>query len=646
MSSGTANFPGVREVMGRYYGFAELVASGDEMYRAFKEQAIAYTMSPGLNIPLHLFTGGLSDHWRVADDDDDGTINVYATGGTTYPPFATLVNHLGEMVTFNPSPATSPEVGIEVPDDDTWYSIIVRAAWVTRGRGQLTLASGSAAVTGSGTAFARMVAKDDIPTGLFKQPTKIRIASGGSNDGDYQVKTIASETSITLASNAAATETVNEGDWYEIGYWYDGITPTSEAAYQRLVPEFELVDVVVSANDGEYTLCDVKRDSGATPECTFKDRRPESRRTPMPWFPERFLALHGACEVLNIGMGGIVDEYEGSYEIGAIRSSLESDAGEYVTALDVDGRYVYYATWDGAAAHLYRADRYLENPTEITLTTSTSEIVSLRADGVYLVIAYGQKVELFALVSLESQWLYDHGAAVYDVAITGDVVLLVGTTGTGTKHARAIGVSDGLQVWSYNHGAALYSVTTDCKNAYVGGAAGTGGDHIRALLCSDGSEVWSYTATHALDRGNALAVNRQALYYVTGHDYCGALGLVLGNEIATFTELNWQIMEKVCVDDRFVYLAIEDTGSGGADRRVVALDPTTLSPLWSTAVTTEGVAFTAIAADGVAVFAGLEANSSTDTIAARFVCHRGARACTRVGNDDRSFQRQLVVFPP
>jgi hypothetical protein len=167
--------------------FADIVAMGDEPYRAQKEAVIGRTFQPGLVIPIAVFTGHLDTHWLVSDDDDDGTVNVSAVGSMDYPPFACLVNHKGEVVTYNPSPATSPELAEAVPDDGVWYSVVVRAAWVTRGRGRLTLASGSAAVVGSGTAFARMVAQDDIPVPpLLNQPTKIRIASGGSNDGDYR----------------------------------------------------------------------------------------------------------------------------------------------------------------------------------------------------------------------------------------------------------------------------------------------------------------------------------------------------------------------------------------------------------------------------------------------------------------------------
>jgi hypothetical protein len=646
VASGTADVPGLREALGRYLTFADVVAMADEPYRAQKEAVIGRTFQPGLVIPIAVFTGHLDTHWLVSDDDDDGTVNVSAVGSMDYPPFACLVNHKGEVVTYNPSPATSPELAEAVPDDGVWYSVVVRAAWVTRGRGRLTLASGSAAVVGSGTAFARMVAQDDIPVPpLLNQPTKIRIASGGSNDGDYSVKTITSDTAITLTTNAAATETVAEGDWYEIGYWITDASPTSEAAYQRLVPEFEIVDVVATPDDGDYVLCDVMRDSGSTPQCTFRDRRAENRWIPLPWSPEQFSSLDGAAAVLLPGHRGIIGEDESGRVIGSVRTTLESDAGEYVSAIDTSGQYVVYATWDGSAAKLYRADRYLANPEEITLTSSTSEVKSLRTDGAFIAVAYGQKVELFTHTTMESLWVYDHGATVYDVALSGEAVFLGGAVGTGTKDTRAIELATGLELWSYTHGATVYSVTTDCNQVYIGGGAGTSTKHIRALACSDGTVAWSYEAPAALDRPNALCVDRSRLYYVVYDDTIYSLGIVLGNEIASFTELNWQKFTAVCVDERFLYAAIADSDSGPAVRRVVAFDPGQLTPVWTSTVTGDNVAFKAIATDGCAVFVGLEDNGAASDIAARLVSARGSRIGLRVDPQATyDFQRQLVIF--
>jgi len=619
----------------------------DEPYRALKESVIGRTFRPGLVLPVNLFTGMLDTQWLVADADDDGTLNISGVGAITYPPFASFVDTDGVMVTYNPSPSTTPEVGIVVPDDNTWRSVVVRAAWTTRGRGRLTLTSGSATITGAGTAFARMSALADIPAGLLKQPTKIRIDSGGANDGDYSVNTVASETSLTITENMAATETVNEGDWYEVGYWYSTATPTSDAAYQRAVPEFELVTLVVTPATGDYVLCDVKRDSGSTPECTFRDRRAENRWMATPYVPEVFPSLEGAAAILPVSFAGVLNENEAAFKPGEIRVQIDSDAGEYVTGIDSSARYVAYATWDGAAAKLYRASRLLADAEEITLTTSTSAPVAVKADGRYIVIAYGQKVECFDHDTLESLWVYDHGGTVSDLALGLDEVYLCGLVGTGTKYVRAITLSTGLVLWSYNHGAAVYAITTDGVQVYIGGGTGTGSKEIRALLATDGSVVWSIAASDPVLRRGAVCCNDRAVYYVLDGNTIYSANPVTGATVATYTESNWQAFQVVTADDAYVYAGIADVPGGPGNRRVVAFERVTLNPIWSSTLTIDTVDNLAIAADGAGVFVAIGVTGATDLTAARLATIRGARTVTRSSpGSTYGHQRQLVVLSP
>lgn len=223
-----------------------------------------------------------------------------------------------------------------------------------------------------------------------------------------------------------------------------------------------------------------------------------------------YTSLTTAWDALVAGQAATVFEDD-----SGAPTTYSASTGAQVGCLATDGRYL---VWAAATGNPVVASRDTPGTTIRTLTrTSTGANRAVVIVGDLVLLAYGQRAELFRLSTGASLWVYDHGAAVNDVAIYDLSAYLVGASGTGTITAREIALVNGVQLSSYNHGAALHSVWADAGGIYIGGLAGTGGAHLRGFaLGSISSPAWSTILTAAL--GDSGLIRGDDLRLVAGVD--------------------------------------------------------------------------------------------------------------------------------
>lgn len=206
-----------------------------------------------------------------------------------------------------------------------------------------------------------------------------------------------------------------------------------------------------------------------------------------------YTSLTTAYDALTSGQAAMVYEDDTS----SAAPTYSASAGAQVGCLATDGRYLVWAPLSGNPVVVSRDAPGTTIRTLTRSSTGVNRAVTIAGDLVLL--AYGQRAELFRLSTGASLWVYDHGAAVNDVAVYNLSAYLVGASGTGTITARELALLNGLQLSSYNHGGALHSVWADAGGVYVGGHAGTGGYHLRGFpLSSISAPTWSAILTDAI----------------------------------------------------------------------------------------------------------------------------------------------------
>lgn len=262
--------PGTLRYTGRFIGVLDVRGDASELFADVCAGRAGPMSRAGLVLPLAA-TGELDAFWQVHDDDNDGTVTVRARGTDVAAPYATLIDTDGAVIPFDPAPADEQDIG--APGTSSWKTLVVRRTWVTHGRGQLTLSSGSATVAGSGTTFTRMAATSEFTsTGLLSKPTRIRILTG-DNAGIYSVATITSDTVLSLTATVVADQTVAPDEWEEIASYIPSVTPPEDQAFLRMVPEFELVAQTDAPAAGDYLLADCKRELLPVTRTLIVDRR-------------------------------------------------------------------------------------------------------------------------------------------------------------------------------------------------------------------------------------------------------------------------------------------------------------------------------------------------------------------------------------
>lgn len=242
----------------------------DENGRVLRAHRKGRMASPGL-IVARSSGGSLEDNWKVHDDDDDGILTVVADVSSlllpSMPAVATAIDADGYLI---PLPEDSETV--TVPNDATWYTLVVRRVTTKIEPGTWTVTTGSAAVVGVGTEFTRYAG---YTTDAAFNGTKVRIDAGDTangNDGTYEIDTITDDTHLTLRQ--AVNGTNESGLLFRVAGDFAQTTPADPDIHQRTEAEFELVALTRSPATGDFALCDVKRDDAAgPPKCTIIDRR-------------------------------------------------------------------------------------------------------------------------------------------------------------------------------------------------------------------------------------------------------------------------------------------------------------------------------------------------------------------------------------
>lgn len=137
----------------------------------------------------------------------------------------------------------------------------------------------------------------------------------------------------------------------------------------------------------------------------------------------------------------------------------------------------------------------------------------------------------------ELQWSYDHGAALYHVAVdeSGNVYI-TGATGTGTYTTRKLNAS-GSVLWSSNHGSITNGIAIDnSSNVYIVGNAGTGGYHFRQY---NSSGVLQWSKDHG-DSLRCVCVDSSGYIWVAGYGGTG------DHTIRKYDSFGTALLSRVC----------------------------------------------------------------------------------------------------
>jgi hypothetical protein len=294
--------------------------------------------------------------------------------------------------------------------------------------------------------------------------------------------------------------------------------------------------------------------------------------------------------------------------------------------------------------------------TKTGLAAATTRIIS---DGRYVVMAYGNLVELFDAVTGVSQWVCDHGLTVADIAMDGTRVYIVGFTGgaSGNRAARGIAIATGVAAWSYDHGGHLRSVATNGRQVFIMGDASSYGSKstMRALNAMNGNDQNNESGSTAADltgsawsrvqadtgTGNmGLETDGRSLWL--GHFSAAAPNqlerISCGDGLVVASKALGESVFSIAVDQTYLYAAY-DKGLGQGF--ISAFDKVTLEHVWSWRQP-NNTSVTAVASDGAAVFATC-ADPAGISIVRIWRGNRPALWRRITTNDDYLPYRQLAI---
>lgn len=322
----------------------------------------------------------------------------------------------------------------------------------------------------------------------------------------------------------------------------------------------------------------------------------------------KFDTLHAAVNALAVGDTAIVDEWDGANFPG--ETLINVVTATVPQEVSVSGRSVAYN--DGGGIKLVdRADLTTDlNAAAFATTIAFNRVIT---DGVFVIIAGSGGVEAFDHDAGGAPlWTHVHGATVNDIAMDGTHVYLVGDSGTGAHHARALLLSTGAIVWSYDHDANLEAVATTGRQVFVAGAASghASGATMRALDAADGFDVadeggtglsgtfmtWDLVDANGPTVRGQLAADRRGLLVV---GMSGGTNRIQIRDAATGASIRFLDnpgSAQVEVDQRFVY---------GIDAvtpflsRIIAWDKATGARVWVSGTEED---WNAVRSDGAAVF--------------------------------------------
>lgn len=265
--------PGIRPLDQLRVGLDELQwaqAEGEEHGNRLRR---ALADRPGLIVRRRAF-GALSRAWEPLDQGN-GQIKLgrgirptprSAAGADVYTPTLAID---GNGTVFGFEDVADLDPGDVIPDDSTWYTVLVAAADTQYEWGSLQVFSGAANVTGTGTKFTRLAGKT---TDGFGRGSLIRIQAADSasgNEGIYEVDTVVDDTHLTLVSNIGGGN--ESGIPFSIAGQFLGATPADPDCHSIRTVQVSVVAALRDTADvTRFPICDVRR-TGTTLEIV--DRR-------------------------------------------------------------------------------------------------------------------------------------------------------------------------------------------------------------------------------------------------------------------------------------------------------------------------------------------------------------------------------------
>ncbi len=160
---------------------------------------------------------------------------------------------------------------IAVPDDATWYTLVMRRDVTPYERGTLQVTAGSAAVVGTGTEFTRF---NGYTTDGYDRGTRILILladSAGGNEGTYEVDTITDDVNLTLRANIGGAN--ESGIRFQVAGDFANTVPGDPAIHHRTRAVFELVARTREPANDDLIIADVMLNTGTSNDVQIIDRR-------------------------------------------------------------------------------------------------------------------------------------------------------------------------------------------------------------------------------------------------------------------------------------------------------------------------------------------------------------------------------------
>ncbi len=253
-------------------GIDELQWLQYEEHERRMRRMLARFMSHGL-VTGRTRRNSLGRAWKVHDDDDDGTISIYSSMGRVVGGSYGSQEHAWAVDKDGvPIQMDNDQIVATLPNDATWYTVVMRRALTDYDRGSLSVTVGSAVVNGTGTEFTRL---SGVTTDGYGRGSLIRIDAADTahgHDGTYEVDQVINDGQVILTApvGGSANET---GIPFTLAGDFSTAPPADPDRSQRWVPEFQVVARVRDPSNSDLILFDVKRDDAFAPKVTLIDRR-------------------------------------------------------------------------------------------------------------------------------------------------------------------------------------------------------------------------------------------------------------------------------------------------------------------------------------------------------------------------------------
>ena len=250
--------PGIRHLDNLKVGIDELQWAQSASERHAGALELARMHRPGLILGREIH-GSPSGDWRAVDQGNGQIkINGASVGGTALA--LTIASRAidGNGIVFGTSPSEDYDPGDVIPDDTTWYTILVEAGDDQIEEGTLTVATGAAAVVGVGTKFTRYSGKT---TDAYGRGSLVRIDAADTSNGNagtIEIDTVTDDLNMTLIAAVAGTN--ESGIPFRIAGDFLGATPADPDCHSMRRVKVTVVAALRETGDHtRFAVCDVRR---------------------------------------------------------------------------------------------------------------------------------------------------------------------------------------------------------------------------------------------------------------------------------------------------------------------------------------------------------------------------------------------------